>query len=390
MMIYQIKIVVMKKNKLYIIALLIGLALTNANAQSGEELFNDNCTACHKLGAKLVGPNLEGVTERRSEDWIKSFINNSKALIESGDKDAKAIFEEYNKTEMTAFQGSFSDDEMNALIDYLKTAKAPKPTITVSSEGNGVINQVEAPKTPEQIIGNALTYTFAIIIVVLLLMVMSNVSAYLNKNMTEEELNSSFSSKFFAMFAGDWRLFTGNYTESSTEGHEYDGIRELDNTMPPWLQGIFYITILFAIGYLVNYHIINPENTQLKEYQNEMIAATEKYGDMDVVKIPIVQVEDKSRLASAHEGFVSKCAACHLEDGGGSVGPNLTDEYWINGGSLENIFYTIRNGVPEKGMISWKGQLTDDEMLDLASYIKNLQGTTPTKAKAPQGEKYVD
>ena len=381
----------MKKNKLYIIALLLVVFFGNANAQDGQQLFSDNCTACHKLGGKLVGPDLVGVTERRSEEWLKSFITNSKALIESGDKDAKAIFEEYNKTEMTVFQGIFTDEELTSIVDYLKVAKAPVAAPPAPPVDGGEPVVIEKPMEAGEVIQNAIIYTFGAVIVILLLMVMTNVSVYLNNNMTDEEKDSSFSNKFFALFAGDWRVFTGKYTESSEEGHEYDGIRELDNIMPPWLQGIFYVTIIFAIGYLVNYEILNPENTQKAEYEAEMAEAAAKYEGLDIVKIPIVQVEDESKLVAAKETFISKCKACHLEDGGGSIGPNLTDEYWINGGSLEDIFNTIRKGGrPGKGMQEWKGQLSDEEILDLASFIKNLKGTTPAKAKEPQGEKYVD
>jgi len=367
----------------------MGLFLSNVQAQDGEALFNDNCTACHKIGGKLVGPDLVGVAERRSEDWIKSFVTNSTAFIASGDKEAKAIFDEYNQTEMTAFQGSFNEEEMTALVDYLKIAKPEEVIVDTPPVGNKT-PVVETPKGPIELMGNAIFYLAITVILILLFMIMGNLSTYLINNLSEEELNNSSSYKFFAMFDGDFRFFTGRYIESSTEGHSYDGIRELDNTMPPWLQGIFYITIFWAIAYLVNFHIINPENTQLKEYQDEMTAAAEKYGDMDIVKIEITHVTDASKLDVAKETFISKCAACHLTDGGGSVGPNLTDEYWLNGGSLNDVFTTIRNGVPAKGMISWKGQLSDEEILSMASYIKNLKGTIPVKAKEAQGDKYVE
>ena len=379
----------MIKRSIIILIGFLGWFVTNAQVD-GQTLFEDNCTACHTIGKILVGPNLEGVTERRPEPWIRSFITNSTSMIKNGDKDAVAIFEKFNKTEMTSFQGSFSEEEMTALIDYLKVAEAVTPPQPPKPPFEGETPKVTKPMKPTQMMFIAIVSLVLFVIVMLLLMSVSNVASFLKNNLSEEEFDSSPTNKFVGLFSGDFRLFTGEYIESSTEGHVYDGIQELDNTMPPWLQGIFYLTIIGAFGYLINYHIINPQDTQLKEYQDEMTAATIKYGDMDVVRIPILQVEDKNRLATAKTTFESKCAACHLADGGGSVGPNLTDEYWINGGTLEDVFHTIRNGVPAKGMISWKGQISDEEILDLASFIKNLKGTTPTKAKEPQGEKYND
>lgn len=381
----------MKKHSIYIIIAVWGFLLSPAIAQDGAKLFEDNCTTCHTLGTKLVGPDLVGVTQRRDSVWMASFIGNSTAMIQGGDKDAKAIFEEFGKTEMTVFQGVMSEQEIGAVINYLKTAqpaaKEGTPTDTTKSKPPVAI---EKSMKAQDIIENAVLATFFGIIVIILFMIMGSISVYLSNAMTEEEKDASFIYKMTAIFHGDWRLFTGKYVESSTEGHEYDGIRELDNIMPPWLQGIFYITIITAIAYMLNYQIINPENTQEKEYQDEMAVAVAKYGNMDVVKIPILQVEDQDKLVVAREIFVSKCAACHQEDGGGGVGPNLTDEYWLHGGSLENIFHTIRNGVPENGMISWKGQVTDEEMLALSSYIRNLKGKTPADPKVPQGEKYVE
>lgn len=376
----------MKNNRIYIIALILGLFLSNANAQDGEALFKDNCTACHKIGGKLVGPDLVGVGERRTDDWIKSFITNSKALIESGDKDAKAIFEEYNKTEMTSFQGSFTDEELGSIVEYIKSAKPPvaAPAVVNNNDDLSTVEvTIEKPMTFSETIVTYLMSLFLITIILLMIMIVSNLNKYLRINLDEHELQNTPIGKLRGMFVG-------SYTTKSEEGHEYDGIRELDNTMPPWLQGIFYLTIIFAIGYLINFQIINPENTQEKEYQDEMAMATAKYGDIDVVKINITQVTDQVKLVAAKDAFISKCAACHLVDGGGSVGPNLTDEYWLNGGSLEDVFHTIREGVPAKGMISWKGQLSDEEILNMASYIKTLKGTTPAKVKDPQGDKYEE
>lgn len=97
---------------------------------------------------------------------------------------------------------------------------------------------------------------------------------------------------------------------------------------------------------------------------------------------------DAGALADGKKTFETQCATCHGKLGEGGIGPNMTDEYWIHGGTIANVIHTIRKGVPAKGMIAWEKTLTPDQVNAVASFILvKLQGTTPPNAKPPQGEK---
>lgn len=174
--------------------------------------------------------------------------------------------------------------------------------------------------------------------------------------------------------------------------HEYDGIRELNNPTPAWFMALFYGTILFAAVYLVYYHVMdNPLMEQ--EYLAEMEKAQEEKAAWQASQ-PQKFNEDSVRFNRSpsiiSEGkivFDQFCIQCHGQRGEGKVGPNLTDEYWLHGNTAKDIFRTIREGVPDKGMIAWKSQLKPDQIVLLVSYIKSLEGTNPAGAKEPQGEK---
>lgn len=177
--------------------------------------------------------------------------------------------------------------------------------------------------------------------------------------------------------------------------HDYDGIHELDNDLPPWWVWGFYITIAYAIIYTIFFFGTGAIPSSDVEYANEMEAEQAKVeaylaatgGAVD--ESNVVLLTDNAALAAGKEIFASNCVACHLADGGGLVGPNLTDEYWIHGGSIVDVFTTIKYGVPAKGMIPWEDQLGPVAMQQVASYVLSLQGTTPATPKAPEGEKYV-
>ena len=177
--------------------------------------------------------------------------------------------------------------------------------------------------------------------------------------------------------------------------HNYDGIVELDNSLPPWWVYLFYGTIAFAMVYLVYFNYFDGP-TQKMEYDTEVAQALVKKNELlkkaaaAVDETSVVVLSDDASIAKGKGSFVTKCAACHGQNGEGLVGPNLTDEYWIHGGGIKDIFKTIKYGWPEKGMISWESQIQPLEMQQIASFIYSLKGSKPANAKAPQGTIYIE
>ena len=173
--------------------------------------------------------------------------------------------------------------------------------------------------------------------------------------------------------------------------HNYDGIKELDNALPPWWKYGFYITIVVAVFYILKFEVWHTGMNPTQEYAEEMSAAkiqTDAYlaAAKDNVDENSVTDLDSKGAAAGKEIFTKTCVACHLAEGQGSVGPNLTDDYWIHGGKIDEIFKTIKYGYPDKGMQSWQTTFSPIQMQELASYIKSLKGTNPPNAKAPQGD----
>ena len=178
--------------------------------------------------------------------------------------------------------------------------------------------------------------------------------------------------------------------------HDYDGIKELDNNLPPWWVYSFYISIIFAVVYLMRYHVFDGD-TQIDELETELAEAKiaiEEYKRTakDLVDFNTVELlTEASDLSAGKKIFATNCVACHMADGGGGIGPNLTDKNWILGGGIKNIFKTIAEGGRDgKGMISWRQQLKPAQMAQVASYLLTFQGTTPAKPKAAEGDIWVD
>ena len=179
--------------------------------------------------------------------------------------------------------------------------------------------------------------------------------------------------------------------------HDYDGIKELDNSLPPWWIYGFYFTILFAGVYMYRYHISKSSPLQVEELAIEKIQAEkDKVAFMatlanNVDETSIAYNPTAELLADGKAIFVKNCVSCHgPEAQGASIGPNLTDEYWIHKGGIKDIFKTIKNGVQEKGMIPWGQQLSNAQIAAVATFIKSLQESHPANPKAPQGDKYEE
>jgi cytochrome c oxidase cbb3-type subunit 3 len=177
--------------------------------------------------------------------------------------------------------------------------------------------------------------------------------------------------------------------------HNYDGIRELDNHLPPWWVYLFYGTIAFAIIYMFNYHVLNISPLSIQEYDQSMQAAAIQVAEykktqannIDETNVAFVK-DDKAAIEAGKALFVEHCVVCHGQNLEGGTGPNLIDTYWIHGGDVVSVFKTIKYGVAQKGMISWEKKLKPDEMQNVSSYILTLQGTRPINAKEAQGDEY--
>lgn len=178
--------------------------------------------------------------------------------------------------------------------------------------------------------------------------------------------------------------------------HEYDGIRELDNSLPPWWVNLFILSIIWAGIYMYYYHWGGGGPSSAEEYT---IAVEQAKKDQELALATLGNLVDESNVEALTESsdlaegeliFKNLCVACHGQQGEGTIGPNMTDEYWLHGCGIKNVFKTIKTGVPDKGMISWQSQLTPKDMQKVASYILTLQGTNPPNPKAPQGEICVE
>ncbi len=181
--------------------------------------------------------------------------------------------------------------------------------------------------------------------------------------------------------------------QSITFAHSYDGIRELDNHLPPWWTGLFVVTIIFSVAYLLFYHVMGTLPSQKAEYDNEVAVAQAQMQKL-LATNPVAAIDENNveatadalALAEGKQIFLNTCASCHRKDGGGDIGPNLADDYWKHGGTIKDIFKTVRHGVQGTNMIAWEGVISPEKMKNVSSYVLALRGTNPPNAKKPEGD----
>lgn len=214
--------------------------------------------------------------------------------------------------------------------------------------------------------------------------------------------------------------------------HDYDGIQEFDNDLPGWWKGLFYITIVFAFVYLTWWHVLGIGDTQEVKYEKSMnpayvplpedqeqtlvdlvfpqfkapytkpgreLSQAEILGGVSLMpQEEVIEVEMDTdvepvmvaaALADGKKIYDQYCFTCHGMAGEGGIGPNLTDDFWIHGGTFPDVVHTIRVGVPIKGMIAWERSLPKEDIVKVASYVWGMHGTSPPNAKAPQGEEFA-
>jgi cytochrome c oxidase cbb3-type subunit III len=177
--------------------------------------------------------------------------------------------------------------------------------------------------------------------------------------------------------------------------HDYDGIKELDNDLPPWWKYGFYLTIVMAIVYLTGYHVTGTFKSSQQEYESELADAEKAVSEyrtkmaLNVDETNVVFLTEADKLSAGQAVYVKNCAVCHGNEGQGTIGPNFTDNYWIYGGHAKDMFVVVKNGA-KNGMKAWKDELTPTEMQNVISYINSLKGTNPANPKAPQGDLFED
>jgi cytochrome c oxidase cbb3-type subunit III len=246
--------------------------------------------------------------------------------------------------------------------------------------------------------GNLLYIITGTLLLIILLMVV-NIYFRVNKLMKDEFANEP------PLSFGQWwtslneRIFTKAVPVEKEEDilldHDYDGIKELDNSLPPWWKWGFYFTIVVAVVYFVRFHVVGSGPTPEEEYNTEMKIAAAQLEELrkssgEMVDEKTVTMADAAGIAEGKQIFQKSCYMCHGSNGEGGVGPNLTDEYWLHGGSLNDVFKTIKYGVIDKGMQAWEKQFSPTELKNLSSYIKSIKDTKPANAKAPQGDVYTE
>jgi cytochrome c oxidase cbb3-type subunit 3 len=207
-------------------------------------------------------------------------------------------------------------------------------------------------------------------------------------------------SKAIANWKVIWGKLNGFRSQSEeqeiTLDHSYDGIQELDNRLPRWWIWGFYCTIIFACVYLYRNHVSHTAPSSIEEYQVAMAQAEEqkeeylKHAANNVDENTVKLITDASVVEEGHQIFTTNCSPCHGDKGQGIVGPNLTDDYWLHGGSIHDVFKTIKYGYPEKGMKSWKDDFSPTQIAKIVSFVKSLHDSHPANAKEPQGELYKE
>jgi cytochrome c oxidase cbb3-type subunit 3 len=264
-------------------------------------------------------------------------------------------------------------------------------SLPFASMAQGVM---ETSWVSDKVLLYALYFIIAMLLffVLVLYRIMNHMRNYLNGAFDKEEDTSN-------QFSGIERFLQLKPLSSDKDtviaNHDYDGIQELDNPPPPWFMFLFYGTVLFAVIYISGYLITKNWPSQMEEYETEMAIAEEaKKASLEAAgnaidESNVVASTDAADIAAGKAIFIGKCEVCHLAGGIGQTGPNLTDDFWIHGGSDADIFKVIKYGVVEKGMVAWKDQLLPKMMQDVVSYIQSLEYVGPENGgKAPEGEKY--
>ncbi len=291
----------------------------------------------------------------------------------------------------SAIKFHFNSKKWNDTMKFL----LPGIMITMSYQLSNAQQSIPAAKGSAPFIFSTQGW-FMLIVIVIELYVLFSITKWLKQFTGIQTFESGIVKKSQANLWDKINAFKPMESEASIDvGHDYDGIRELDNITPPWFVAAFAGTILFAAVYLYRYHVAYSAPSQIKEYEiavkeAELRKLEDLKSQANFVDENTVTLLKEGEYEEGKTIFKATCAVCHGNNGQGLVGPNMTDDYWIHGGSIKDIFTTIKYGVLDKGMKSWKDDYSPNQIAQLASYIKSLRGTNPPDQKAPQGDLYKE
>lgn len=373
------KINIANKWKVFLASLMLTSGLSFA--QDGAKLFKQNCAACHKVDKVSIGPALKGAKAKWEEagegDLIYRWVANPQELYDSGDsKMAKEIWD-FSPAAMSPM-AHLSKDEVDAIFTYIE-APAPPPADPVDQQGDQKAAEDVILDVPSRPISSTV-YTLMISIIIILLI------AVIVLNHGRNTISGKYKKKSSNILT---KAVAIEDEESILLDHEYDGIRELDNVLPPWWVWGFYFTIAFAVIYILRYHVIKSAPLQDQAYKievasaNKEIDAYKKNAGMNIDENNVTLLIDQADLDKGAQIFTDNCVVCHNPNGEGNIGPNLTDKYWIHGGDIKSIFKTIKYGVDGKGMPEHESKLNPIQLQEVASYVKSLKFH---EGKAPEGE----
>ena len=299
-------------------------------------------------------------------------------------------------------------------MDYEKTNTAPKAAILTGlmmllSTGSLLAQSANIPAGTKTVVSETIIFILAFIVVLEMIIIVyfaNGIRSFLKKEAVQSAAAAGIPVVVKEKIAWFDRLYNRNTQEDIARldlGHDYDGIKELDNEVPVWWRWGFAISLIFGIVYMYSYHIAETKPLQQAELAMDMEQAAiqqaayleKSANNVDENTVKMMSAED---IAKGKELYIKPgaCATCHAENGSAivngapGIGPNLTDDYWLHKGDIKAIFYSIKYGWPEKGMKSWKDDYSPIQIAQIASYVKSLQGTNPQPAKEKQGELFVE
>lgn len=291
---------------------------------------------------------------------------------------------------------------MKQLIPNFKPFRRLIMSLSLLFVGSGLMAQSTSETatfwTQEVMFYTLLTLVFitAVLVLVVALYVLQMLKTFVLKDMSEEQrVAYEAEPSYFDKLWNKWNdLRPLEEEEALILDHDYDGIKELDNHLPPWWKGLFYLTILYGVVYIMIFHVFKTAPLQAEQYKLEMAAAEEfkkniPQPEVDFDENTVTFTDDTADLIAGREIFERQCGTCHLANGGGLAGPNLTDQYWKNGGGIQNIYKTVKDGIPNTAMISWETLLNPVKMRQVSSYVMTLEGSNPPGAKGPEGDLWV-